>query len=371
MSGELANLVDRHGDAFAVDPARIRGSLLDALGDMEPEVSLLVSAAEADVTNDLIDARGAVTPRLFSDLTQRLIEERGLTPRGARWVVDTWAWALAVGEPEPALTPVATPDPTVVDDVTQYTLTERPPFRLADHVFSVAVVAFVVATVATLVVLSRSGPTAPAAAEGRARPQVVNVVIPVPAVKSLSRAEAVDRLVSLGLEPEITSAESDEFAPGTVLTQDPAPGASVRDGSPVTLVVAAAPVDVGRPVDLTFAKSQTTVTITWVRPADGSDVREYEIWRDGELIGTRRADKRTFTDGGLVPGARYRYSVKAIGENGTEARSRTRSIRLLRPAPTPDPVAPEAPVVEAPAPPPEPPPPPPEPCDAPDPDFCN
>ena len=352
MSGELANLVDRHGDAFAVDPARIRGSLLDALGDMEPEVSLLVSAAEADVTNDLIDARGAVTPRLFSDLAQRLIEERGLTPRGARWVVDTWAWALAVGEPEPALTPVATPDPTVVDDVTQYTLTERPPFRLADHVFSVAVVAFAVATVATLVVLSRSGPTAPAAAEGRARPQVVNVAIPVPAVESLSRAEAVDRLVSLGLEPEITSAESDEFAPGTVLTQDPAPGASVRDGSPVTLVVAAAPVDVGRPVDLTFAKSQTTVTITWGRPADGSDVQEYEIWRDGELIGTRRADKRTFTDGGLVPGARYRYSVKAIGENGTEARSRTRSIRLLRPAPTPDPVAPEAPVVEAPAPPP-------------------
>ncbi len=94
------------------------------------------------------------------------------------------------------------------------------------------------------------------------------------------------------------------------------------------------------------------MTVTWRRPAEGSEVDGYEIWRDGEMIGTRRADKRTFTDEGLVPGTSHQYSVRAIGENGTAARSRTRNVRLLRPVATPDPVVPQEPVVVAPPPPP-------------------
>lgn len=376
MTGRLASLVDEHGEAFATDPERVRGSLRTALGDAEPEVSLLVAGAETGVTAELIAARGSATPDLLRHLTKELVDERGLSPRGARWVVDTWAWALGVEEAAAPVLPAD--DPPVVPDADGFTLSARPPFRLADHSFSLALAAFVVATIVTMVVLSKAGPDATGVtAVPRSLPQAessANVTISVPSLLTLTRSQAVERLRALGLEHQITTRSSTKARRGTVLRQDPAPGSSLRDGAQVTLVIAVPPTRVGTPTGLSFERTATSVTITWDPPRDGSGVDHYEIWRSGELVGTRAAGHRTFTDAGLASGSTHLYGVKAIGFNGTEARSRTRTITLPAPVVAASPSPSSAPVTgPAPPPPPAPPSPsqPPTPCPAPDPDFCD
>ena len=83
-----------------------------------------------------------------------------------------------------------------------------------------------------------------------------------------------------------------------MLRQDPEPGGSLRDGAKVTLTIAVPPTRVGTPVGLSFDRTTTSVTITWDPPRDGSGVDHYEIWRNGVLVGTRPAGRRTFTDAG-------------------------------------------------------------------------
>ena len=140
----------------------------------------------------------------------------------------------------------------------------------------------------------------------------------------------------------------------------------------MTLVVATAPEDVGRPRHLRLNTSISSVTLTWQAPTRGSKVDHYEIWRDGVQIGERRAGRPTYTVGGLTPGATYSFGIIAIGENGTRTVSRSRSVTL--PVPPPPPVE-EPTDTTSPPPhhhnPPPPPPPSPEPCTAPDPSFCD
>jgi hypothetical protein len=377
VSGRLASLVDRYGVAFATDPSRVRDLLHSSLGDLEPEVSLLVAGSESGVTTDLIGAHGARTDDLLVGLGQRLVNDRGLSPAGARWVVDTWAWALGVEDeaalPEPPIPTALDPEPR--PDVEAFLLTERPPFRVRDHAFSVALVAFVVATVATMVVLTRAGPDSVdvvAVPQARAQPEApATTVVSVPSLIDLTRSEAVQRLRAVGLGHEILTRSTDKARRGVVLRQHPAPGGSLPEGTIVKLVVAAPPKRVGTPSGLSIDRTPTSVTITWDTPRDGSGVDHYVIVRDGEKIGVRAAGRRTFTDGGLFSGYSYRYGVIAIGFNGTHARSRLHVVTLPLPPPSPSPSPSPEPVTGQAPPPPPPPSPSPDPCPAPDPDFCN
>jgi len=66
------------------------------------------------------------------------------------------------------------------------------------------------------------------------------VQIAVPPVTNLPLAEAEKALTDAGLAPRAATVENDDVAPGTVVAQNPAPGAQVTKGSPVDLAVAKA-----------------------------------------------------------------------------------------------------------------------------------
>lgn len=376
----MTSLVRDQGVAFTSDPTRVRSLLHAQVGGEEPDVSLLATAADAGITTALVVTRGWATPRLLSDLARRLVVEQGLSPADARWVVEAWAAALGVKAPTNGATAGAAAAAFTAErkparpDLVGPDRSERPRFR---QVVSLSLLAFVVAVAAVAVVLSRAGAgTIGVTAVPLSRPQAdvpAVTTVSVPTVISLTRSQAIDRLKALGLDPEVTTRSSQDAERGTVLRQDPEPGTSLSDGDRVVLTIAVPPTRVGTPVGLSFERTSTSVTITWDPPRDGSGVDHYEIWRGGELIGTRPAGRRSFTDEGLAPGSSYLYGVKAIGYNGTQAKSRTRGITLPAPvapaSPSPEPVV-VAPPVEPPAPP-SITPPSPSPCPAPDPDFCD
>ena len=70
--------------------------------------------------------------------------------------------------------------------------------------------------------------------------------VEVPDVRGRSRSEAESALEDAGLETRVTRQESDED-PGTVLSQQPAPGTQVDRGSEVSIVVARSPTEVEVP----------------------------------------------------------------------------------------------------------------------------
>jgi hypothetical protein len=245
-----------------------------------------------------------------------------------------------------------------------------------DHAFSLSFLAFVVATVAAIVVLTRGGPQPQAVTARPAAPAPVAaeapVVLPsVPAAVGLTREAAVTSLREAGFEKQVRMQESRKADPGTVIAQRPDAGTALEPGSTVTLVVAIAPVDVGTPRHVRLTKSTSSVTLTWEAPTHGSEVDRYEIWRDGLKIGERRAGRPTYTVGGLTPGGTYSFGIIAIGENGTRTMSRSRSVTL--PVPASPPVEETTDTTSSSnhhqAPPP--PPPPDDPCTAPDPSFCD
>jgi serine/threonine-protein kinase len=82
--------------------------------------------------------------------------------------------------------------------------------------------------------------------------------VSVPPVVGLSLQEAEQDLVAAGLEVGDVTKEGSQEQPGTVLSQDPAEGATVEEGSPVDLVVAKAPATVAVPDlrGLTIAEAQ-------------------------------------------------------------------------------------------------------------------
>ena len=363
VAGRLAELLDREGPWIVDEPTRLRTLLRAAAGEHDDEVDLLVAAAELGIARELIHERDTgVPPGRFDELAGQLTARRELSESDARWAVDTWAWALAVEERRMVFaTPAYSPPP-------------RRPFRVSEHAFSLSFLAFVVATVAAIVVLTRGGPQPQAARAKPAAPSPVAATSPVvlppaPAAVGLTRETAVQSLRDDGFVPLVHRQESRKVDPGTVIVQRPAAGTALEPGSTVTLVVAIVPVDVGSPRHLRLTKSTSSVTLTWEAPTHGSNVDHYEIWRDGVMIGERRAGRPTFSVGGLTPGGTYDFGIIAVGENGTRTMSRSRSVTL--PVPPPPPV--EEPT-DTTSPPPHhnpPPPPPPDPCTAPDPSFCD
>ncbi|MGN8647890.1 fibronectin type III domain-containing protein [Gracilibacillus sp. HCP3S3_G5_2] len=63
--------------------------------------------------------------------------------------------------------------------------------------------------------------------------------------------------------------------------------------------------------------TDTSLTLTWDAVSYNEGIEEYEIYRNGNSIGTRKGT--SLTDSGLTAETTYEYQVKAIGSNGVES----------------------------------------------------
>ena len=94
---KLREIIARHGQAVVDDARRCEGLLRDYSAVHRREVSVLLSALEEHVPQDLL-AAGAVTPRevLLKRLARRLSDYRALSEQAAAWSVNSWALALGL-----------------------------------------------------------------------------------------------------------------------------------------------------------------------------------------------------------------------------------------------------------------------------------
>ncbi|MET0623459.1 MAG: right-handed parallel beta-helix repeat-containing protein [Pyrinomonadaceae bacterium] len=94
---KLREIVARHGPSVAHDARRCEGLLKDYSAQYRREVSVLVSALEEHIPQDL-SAAPAGTPRrvLLTRLARRLADHRGLSETAASWSVNSWALALGL-----------------------------------------------------------------------------------------------------------------------------------------------------------------------------------------------------------------------------------------------------------------------------------
>lgn len=94
---KLREIIARYGPSVASDARRCEGLLRDYSGQHRREVSVLVSALEEHVPQDLLVPL-AGTPRavLLKRLARRLSDNRAISEPAARWSVNTWAFALGL-----------------------------------------------------------------------------------------------------------------------------------------------------------------------------------------------------------------------------------------------------------------------------------
>ena len=71
------------------------------------------------------------------------------------------------------------------------------------------------------------------------------------------------------------------------------------------------------PQSLTATPSGSTVALAWLAASDNVGVATYEVLRNGAAIGTTTT--LTFTDGGIVQGVTYTYSVRALDAAGNRS----------------------------------------------------
>ena len=94
---KLREIVARHGPSVVRDVRRCEGLLKDYSAEYRREVSVLVSALEEHVPQDL-SAAPAGTPRtvLLKRLARRVSDNRALSEPAAAWAVNSWALALGL-----------------------------------------------------------------------------------------------------------------------------------------------------------------------------------------------------------------------------------------------------------------------------------
>ncbi len=94
---KLRELVTRHGSSVVGDARRFEGLLNDYSGEHRREVSVLVSALEEHVPQDMLAAAASTPPAvLLARMTRRLSEQRALSEPAAAWAVNSWALALGL-----------------------------------------------------------------------------------------------------------------------------------------------------------------------------------------------------------------------------------------------------------------------------------
>lgn len=90
--------------------------------------------------------------------------------------------------------------------------------------------------------------------------------------------------------------------------------------------------------------SDTSARLTWMTPAQSTELHHYEVIRDGVSIGTTK--QSTFNDANLSPDTEYRYTVRAVSNSGLIGAGagpivvRTTKQTVVPPAPDADPTAP-------------------------------
>ena len=94
---KLREIVARHGRTVVHNARRCEGLLKDYSAQHRREVSVLVSALEEHVPQDMLAAPGG-TPRrvLLARLARRLSDNSALSEPAAAWAVNTWALALGL-----------------------------------------------------------------------------------------------------------------------------------------------------------------------------------------------------------------------------------------------------------------------------------
>src|SRR6266508_3896266 len=65
------------------------------------------------------------------------------------------------------------------------------------------------------------------------------------------------------------------------------------------------------PEQLAAEPEAFAVTLTWMQPLGGAEVETYDVFRDGQLVGSVDGPATTYTDTGVVPGTAYAYGVAA------------------------------------------------------------
>ncbi|MDE7397900.1 MAG: PKD domain-containing protein [Oscillospiraceae bacterium] len=76
----------------------------------------------------------------------------------------------------------------------------------------------------------------------------------------------------------------------------------------------------GAPTNLQFVRStSTSVMMRWTDSNDVKNLKYYEIYRDGKLVGT--TNKNEFIDNGLNTHTQYKYYIVALGANGVRSES--------------------------------------------------
>jgi len=66
-----------------------------------------------------------------------------------------------------------------------------------------------------------------------------------------------------------------------------------------------------------MGETTDSIDLMWFAPTNADNVTGYQIYRDGELVGT--TPQKMFTDGELAPGTEYRYEVRAIDSAGNQS----------------------------------------------------
>jgi hypothetical protein len=77
----------------------------------------------------------------------------------------------------------------------------------------------------------------------------------------------------------------------------------------------------------------TSVTVSWSASKGGETPDDYAVLRDGTQVGSVPASQTTFTDHGLAPGTRHRYTVVAVSGGQRSSPSVTATVRTITPSP--------------------------------------
>lgn len=94
---KLREIIARHGHSVVQDARRCEGLLRDYSPQYQREISVLLSALEEHVPQDLLAAPVSVPRRvLLARLARRLADYHALSEPAATWSVNTWAVALGV-----------------------------------------------------------------------------------------------------------------------------------------------------------------------------------------------------------------------------------------------------------------------------------
>ncbi|MDQ6423513.1 carbohydrate binding domain-containing protein [Paenibacillus sp. LHD-117] len=96
------------------------------------------------------------------------------------------------------------------------------------------------------------------------------------------------------------------------------PTGNIVAGAPVVIPPDTEPPSVPQSVAAT-ATAAGSATVTWTASTDNVAVTGYEVFRDGNLVGTTAANAASFADTGLASSTAYSYTVKAYDSAGNRS----------------------------------------------------